>query len=152
MATALRLCMTAGLSDSTQRADLRAIRRLAESRLARSRGGRGEESEWRAPPHRGSIARPPELSAISAAPRETLRPDFPHKAQEYLERFGDRMPPPHARVLRSIAGCRTGAFGTVSGPSRVESPPKARDARPAAARLVWLGIEPASSPVAFDTS
>jgi hypothetical protein len=31
----------------------------------------------------------------------------------YLERFGDRMPPSHVKVLRSIAGCRAGALGTV---------------------------------------
>src|SRR5262249_50377101 len=30
----------------------------------------------------------------------------------YLERFGDRMPAAHKRVLRHIAGCRTGALGT----------------------------------------
>ncbi len=32
---------------------------------------------------------------------------------EYLDRFGDRMPPSHAKVLRSIAACRTGELGTV---------------------------------------
>jgi hypothetical protein len=31
----------------------------------------------------------------------------------YLERFGDRMPAAHKEVLRDIAGCRTGAPGTV---------------------------------------
>ncbi|MDE3054834.1 MAG: IS91 family transposase [Gemmatimonadota bacterium] len=31
---------------------------------------------------------------------------------EYLERFGDRMPAAHRKVLRDIAGCRTGALGT----------------------------------------
>ena len=31
----------------------------------------------------------------------------------YLERFGDRMPAAHKAVLRRIAGCRTGALGTV---------------------------------------
>ncbi len=32
---------------------------------------------------------------------------------EYLRRFGGRMPASHAKVLRAIAGCRTGALGTV---------------------------------------
>jgi hypothetical protein len=32
---------------------------------------------------------------------------------KYLERFGDRMPAAHRRVLRAIAGCRTGALGMV---------------------------------------
>ena len=31
----------------------------------------------------------------------------------YLERFGDRMPAEHKKVLRAIAACRTGELGTV---------------------------------------
>jgi hypothetical protein len=34
--------------------------------------------------------------------------------EEYLERFGDKMPAEHRKVLRAITACRTGELGTVT--------------------------------------
>jgi len=32
---------------------------------------------------------------------------------EYLQRFGDRMPAEHRKVLPAITACRTGELGTI---------------------------------------
>lgn len=43
----------------------------------------------------------------------SIREIFRRYGAEYLDRYGDKIPRSHKKVIRAIRGCRTGAYGTL---------------------------------------